>query len=87
MDKSQNNLSEKLGQAKILIKVGELYRHYKDPGKIYKVIDIGLFEPTQEIYVIYQPQYGEKLLWIRTLENFTDYVEVNGRKLPRFEKI
>ena len=55
---SQDSLRQKLEHAKSLVEVGALYRHYKDPDKIYKVIDVGLFEPTQNVYVIYKSQTG-----------------------------
>jgi len=63
------------------------YRHYK--GKEYRVIGVAKHSETLEDLVIYEALYENDLsqLWVRPLVMFTEKVEVNGKKLERFEFI
>ncbi|TQV86882.1 DUF1653 domain-containing protein [Aliikangiella coralliicola] len=61
------------------------YRHYKGPE--YEVIDTVYHSETEELMVLYRPLYGEPALWVRPFDMFSEQIEVNGRKLFRFEKI
>ncbi len=61
------------------------YKHYK--GNEYELIGIAKFSGTLEEMVIYRALYGENLLWVRPLLEFTSEVEVCGKKRPRFEYI
>ena len=67
-----------------MIKV-EKYRHYK--GKEYEVIGIAKHSETLEETVVYQALYGERGLWVRPMKMFFEEVEVDGKKMPRFEYI
>jgi hypothetical protein len=60
------------------------YRHYK--GGIYEYICTAQLEsdPAVEM-VIYRAANGS--VWARTHENFFENVEVEGRRIPRFELI
>ena len=69
---------------KVMIKV-EKYRHYK--GKEYEVIGIAKHSETLEETVVYQALYGERGLWVRPMKMFFEEVEVDGKKMPRFEYI
>jgi len=62
-----------------------IYRHYKGP--LYDVIGIARHSETEDLLVVYRPQYGERGLWVRPLGMFTEQVCVDGRMLPRFEYI
>lgn len=64
-----------------LIKLGK-YKHYK--GSFYLVEDIATHSETEEKMVVYRPLYGEQALWVRPLEMFTEEVNANGVKQPRF---
>lgn len=64
------------------IKLG-LYQHYK--GKQYEVIDLVRHSETEESMVLYRALYGERGLWVRPLEMFTEHVNVEGLCMPRFE--
>ena len=58
------------------------YRHYK--GKDYEVIGVARHSETQEPLVVYRTLYGDFSLWVRPLAMFTETIEHDGRKMPRF---
>jgi len=62
-----------------------LYRHYK--GGKYRVMGVARHSETEELLVVYQPQYGERDWWVRPLSMFTEQVEIEGRLIPRFQHI
>lgn len=69
------------------MKLGK-YKHYK--GKNYEVVGIAKDSETLEEIVVYRALYdskefGKDVLWIRPKKMFEEYVEVNGKKIPRFE--
>jgi hypothetical protein len=39
----------------------------------------------REVSVVYQVQYGNYDLWARPLKIFVKEVEVDGKRIPRFE--
>ncbi|KAF1054700.1 MAG: hypothetical protein GAK43_00742 [Stenotrophomonas maltophilia] len=59
-----------------------LYRHYK--GQSYRVLGLARHSETDEALVVYQALYGECGLWVRPLSMFTEAVEVDGERVPRF---
>jgi hypothetical protein len=61
------------------------YRHYK--GRDYSVVGFARHSETEETLVLYVPLYGEGGYWVRPLALFTDTVEVDGRRVPRFTKV
>ncbi len=61
------------------------YRHYK--GNEYEVIGIAKHSETLEEMVVYRALYGEHLLWVRPKAMFSEMVEVDGKKVPRFQYI
>ena len=67
-----------------MLKLGK-YKHYK--GKEYEVIGIARHSETLEELVVYKALYqteGENL-WVRPLKMFLEEVEIEGKKMPRFE--
>ncbi len=63
-----------------------IYRHYKN--KTYQVLGIGRHSETNEAVVIYRPLYKTEIeYWVRPYEMFIDQVLVNGKTVPRFEKL
>ena len=62
-----------------------IYRHYK--GNTYQVIGIARHSETEEDLVVYRALYGTFGLWVRPLEMFCEKVEVEGKVIPRFERI
>jgi hypothetical protein len=59
------------------------YRHYK--GKEYRVLHVARHSETMQPMVVYQTLYGDFSWWVRPLEMFTEFVEVDGRPVRRFE--
>lgn len=66
------------------IKYGK-YRHYK--GKEYAVLALAKHSETGEKMVVYKQLYDNGEIWVRPASMFTEMVEYNGRKVPRFEYI
>ncbi len=67
-----------------MLKFGK-YRHYK--GKDYEVIGVAKHSETLEDLVVYKKLYDDYSLWVRPLKMFLEKVEVNGKRVPRFEYI
>jgi len=66
------------------LKLGK-YKHFK--GGEYRVLGIAKHSETLEDFVVYEPLYENKTskLWVRPLAMFIELVEVEGKKVPRFE--
>lgn len=62
-----------------------LYQHYKGPQ--YEVIDLVRHSETEETLVLYRALYGERGLWVRPLEMFTQTITIDGQTQPRFRRI
>jgi cyclomaltodextrinase / maltogenic alpha-amylase / neopullulanase len=58
------------------------YRHFK--GNEYEVIGVARDSESKQEFVVYRALYGERGLWIRPLSMFTEEVERDGRRQPRF---
>lgn len=61
------------------------YRHYK--GRDYLVIDVARHSETEEHFVVYRMDYGDRSLWIRPLAMFVEEVTVDGQTIPRFQYV
>lgn len=61
------------------------YRHYK--GNEYEVIGVARHSETEEPLVVYRKLYGDGSMWVRPLGMFIENVVVDGRTLPRFERL
>jgi hypothetical protein len=61
------------------------YRHYK--GGDYEVVGIARHSENDEQLVVYRCLYDNNSLWVRPLAMFLETVQVDGRELPRFERI
>jgi hypothetical protein len=62
-----------------------LYRHYK--GNEYRVVGLARHSETLEPLVVYEALYGERGRWVRPAAMFTETVTVEGKSVPRFERI
>jgi hypothetical protein len=58
------------------------YRHYK--GKEYRVFCVSRHSETMQSMVVYQTLYGDMSWWVRPLDMFTELVEIDGERVPRF---
>ena len=65
-------------------KIGR-YSHYK--GNEYEVIGVAKHSETLEEFVVYRALYGDNALWVRPKAMFSETVEVNGKKVPRFKYV
>jgi len=81
----QSELTSKLTRAAEKVTVGAQYIHYKQ--LTYKVLTLALREEDCEPCVVYQAEYGEKLVWTRLLSSWLSTVEVDGKNVPRFQKL
>ena len=61
------------------------YKHYKGP--FYQVIGVARHSETEEELVVYLALYGERGLWVRPKAMFLEQVVVDGRAVPRFERV
>ena len=59
-----------------------IYRHFK--GNEYEVIAIAKNSETMEDTVVYRALYGEHEFWVRPLSMWTEIVERDGKRQPRF---
>ncbi len=64
---SQEQLQQKLEDAKKNVVVGGKYHHWKDPSTIYTVLSVGFTEWNEEIVVVYQADISG-VTWVRRLE-------------------
>lgn len=64
-----------------------LWRHYK--GGRYEVLGMVRHSETEEALVLYKPLGASHIhpLWVRPAAMFTEKVRVNGKSMPRFEKM
>lgn len=62
-----------------------IYRHYK--GNLYELLCVANHSETLEKMVVYKALYGEGEVWVRPLAMWDELVEVDGRKVRRFEHI
>lgn len=70
------------------IKLGK-YKHYKYKNHFYRVIAIAKHSETLEELVVYEALYDnpDSKYWVRPLKMFLEKVEINGKKIPRFEYV
>jgi hypothetical protein len=78
-------LSRKLIEAGGRVAIGARYMHYKQLS--YKVLSIGLREEDCEPCVVYQAEYGDKLIWVRPVSSWLEEIELKGKKVKRFVKL
>jgi len=67
-----------------MLKIGR-YQHFK--GNFYQVLHLATHSETEETMVVYQPEYGERAIWVRPLTMFDEIIERNGKQLKRFQYV
>jgi hypothetical protein len=66
------------------IRRGDRYRHFK--GGEYEIVELAIYEETLTPLVVYMNR-EKGMVWARTLENFTQDVEYNGKTVKRFTRV
>lgn len=61
------------------------FMHYK--GLRYEVLGVVRHSETLEPLVLYRAEYGERGLWVRPFAMFTEDVEIEGVRQPRFRPV
>ena len=59
-----------------------IYRHYK--GNEYHLLEVATHSETEELMAVYRPLYGDRALWVRPLDMWSEQVEQDGAKVCRF---
>ncbi|HKB88846.1 MAG TPA: DUF1653 domain-containing protein [Patescibacteria group bacterium] len=86
--KDSKQLLQDLEELKSKVKVGDKYSHYKYPDNLYTIISLGFIEASEESCVVYQAEYGDKLVWVRTEKEFFSKAKLgNGKEVARFTKV
>jgi hypothetical protein len=69
------------------MKLGK-YKHTKT-GKMYRVVGVAKHSETLEDLVVYETLYDNprSRLWVRPLAMFLEDVDIDGKKVPRFQFI
>ena len=62
-----------------------VYEHFK--GARYEVLVVARHSETEEQFVVYRQLYGDGAHWVRPLAMFTETVERDGRRVPRFARV
>lgn len=70
-----------------LIQAGDIFRHYK--GNLYKIICVSCHSEDLTWYVVYETLYDNNVskIWHRPLDMFLGSLEVDGKRVQRFEKV
>lgn len=76
-----------LAEAGKKVIVDSIYFHYKNPQNTYRVLHLALQEATDKVCVIYQAQYGSKLIFVRDLDSWLESVIIDDQTVSRFTKI
>lgn len=85
---SLQELEKVIADAKQQVTVGGRYSHFKNPDHMYKVLDIVIFEATEEPLVLYTPEYGDtELVFARAISKWLETVEKDGKKVQRFTPV
>lgn len=80
----EDELEQKLDEARALVSVGSEYRHYK--GGHYIVIDLAITESDNSVCVIYRALYGRGLMFTRPVSSWTEEVKTSDGVMKRFQK-
>lgn len=82
--KSQDELAQDLEKATKQVVVGGTYVHFKSPTMRYRIIDLAINTDDSSVCVVYRALYGRQILFIRSIDQWLDEVDSEGRKVKRF---
>lgn len=83
--KSESVLNKELEDARHKVIVDGIYSHFKDSGKRYRVIGLGIQEATEKICVIYKAEYNSELVFIRDLDSWLEKTETDVKRFSLVE--
>lgn len=63
------------------MKLGQ-YQHFK--GNTYTLLHVAKHSETDELMAVYQPNYGDRGIFVRPLAMFDEIIERDGKTLKRF---
>lgn len=87
MRRTRDEIFSDFEKVRVSVKIGGYYAHYKHPGqKRYRVVAIGLMEDTWVPMVTYE-HLDTGAMCVRTLENFLEKVEIDGKMVSRFSLV
>jgi hypothetical protein len=84
MHHSEEELQQLLISAASQVVEGGLYYHYKHPDKLYKVLKLAITEADNLPCVIYEAQYGSRIVFVRPLTSWLEKAQVDGTSVDRF---
>lgn len=87
MKKPQAQLKEEIIKAAARVRIGGIYSHYKNPAHTYRVIDLAINTESDTVWVVYKSLYEEEVVFLRSVEEWCDDVEKDGRIVKRFTSI
>ena len=62
-----------------------IYKHYK--GNRYELLEVATHSETMEKMIVYKALYGNGEVWVRPASMWNEEVEINGKKVLRFEYV
>lgn len=65
------------------VKPRSIWKHYK--GAVVEVLTLAYLESDLTLCVVYR-EHGSGVTWIRTLAEWEQMVEVDGKAVPRFRR-
>lgn len=77
------SLTNSLTNARLKVKVGSLYYHYKSPRKYYYVDKVAINEADETIMVVYTSCDHQEITWTRPLDSWLEVID----GVQRFSKL
>ncbi len=84
---SSESLEQLVKTAQVTVQVNQIYQHYKDSRKTYRIVAVALDEVSESVAIVYQALYSPHLTWIRPITNFLEAVSWEGKVVPRFQRV
>lgn len=63
------------------MKLGQ-YQHFK--GNMYTLLHVAKHSETEELMAVYQPNYGDREIFVRPLDMFDETIKRDGKTFKRF---
>jgi hypothetical protein len=84
--KTAEELRTMIDDAKLKVRIGGTYYHYKRPDETYTLIDVIIIEATTGIGVLYRAEYDDLkgITFMRPIEDFLSEVELENQLIKKF---